>query len=111
MARLVDMYPSSRYAVMAQARIAEAQNNLAGHEFYVGEFYFRRKDYQAAMNRYLGLIQYYPDSGYHQRALNRIAEYRQLVRDGVVAEDANLRDAIYDSPFLSAPVNPTGMVF
>jgi outer membrane protein assembly factor BamD len=111
MARLVEIYPSSRYAAMAQARIAEAQNNLAGHEFYVGEFYFRRKDYQAAMNRYLGLLQYYPDSGYHQRALNRIAEYRQLVSDGAVPEDANLRDAIYDSPFLSAPVNPQGPAF
>jgi outer membrane protein assembly factor BamD len=111
LARLVEMYPASRYATMARARIAEAQNNLAGHEFYVGEFYFRRKDYQAAMNRYLGLLQYYPDSGYHQRALNRIAEYRQLVRDGVVAEDANLRESIYDSPFLSAPINPGGTLF
>ncbi|MCL2029087.1 MAG: outer membrane protein assembly factor BamD [Deltaproteobacteria bacterium] len=111
MARLVEMYPSSRYAAMARARIAEAQNNLAGHEFYVGEFYFRRKDYQAAMNRYLGLLEYYPDSGYHQRALTRIAEYRQLVQDGVVAEDANLRDAIYDSPFLSAPLSPYGTLF
>jgi outer membrane protein assembly factor BamD len=108
LARLVELYPSSRYAAMAQARIAEAQNNLAGHEFYVGEFYFRRKDYQAAMNRYLGLIQYYPDSGYHQRAINRIAQYRQLVHDGVVAEDANLRGAIYDSPFLSTPLSPFG---
>ena len=105
MARLVEMYPGSKYSAMAQSRLAEAQHNLAGHEFYVGEFYFRRKDYQAAMNRYLGLIQYYPDSGYHQRALNRIAEYRQLVADGVVAEDANQRGAAYDSPFLSAPDN------
>ena len=108
LARLVEMFPYSRYATMAQARIAEAQNNLAGHEFYVGEFYFRRKDYQAAINRYLGLLEYYPDSGYHQRAMNRIAEYRQLVADGVVEEDVNLRDTIYDSPFLSVPVNPFG---
>jgi outer membrane protein assembly factor BamD len=111
MARLLELYPSSRYAAMAQARIAEAQNNLAGHEFYVGEFYFRRQDYQAAVNRYLGLIQFYPDSGYHQRALNRIADYRQLVQDGVVAEDSNLRDVIYDSPFLSAPSGPGGLQF
>lgn len=111
MARLLDTYPYSRYAVMAQSRIAEAQNNLAGHEFYVGEFYFRRKDYQAAMNRYLGLIQYYPDSGYHQRALNRIAEYRQMVRDGTVPEDVNLREGIYDSPFLAAPEFTGGSVF
>jgi len=77
----------------------------------VGEFYFRRKDYQAAMNRYLGLIQYYPDSGYHQRALNRIAQYRQLVQDGVVPEDVNLREGIYDSPFISAPEVTGGSVF
>jgi outer membrane protein assembly factor BamD len=111
MARLLELYPHSRYATMAQARILEAQNNLAGHEFYVGEFYFQRKDYQAAMNRYLGLLEYYPDSGYHQRALNRIAQYRQLVHDGVVAEDANLRDAIYDSPFISAPADGSGVFF
>lgn len=111
MARLVETYPDSRYAAMARARIAEAQNNLAGHEFYVGEFYFHRKDYQAAMNRYLGLIQYYPDSGYHQRAINRIAQYRQMVQDGVVPEDVNLREAIYDSPFLSAPEITGGSVF
>ncbi len=102
MARLLEMYPDSQYAAMAQARIAEAQNNLAGHEFYVGEFYYKRKDYAAAMNRFQGLIQYYPDSGYHQRALNYIAQYKQLVAEGQVEDMINVRDSQYDSPFLSA---------
>jgi len=100
-ARLLEMYPQSQYASMAQARIAEAQNNLAGHEFYVGEFYYNRKDYEAAMNRFLGLLQYYPDSGYHQRALNYISEYKQLVAEGKVEEKGNQRDRTFDSPFLS----------
>lgn len=99
LARLVEMYPGSKYAVMGQARIAEAQNNLAGHEFYVGEFYYKRKDYEAAMNRFMGLLQYYPDSGYHQRALNYIAEYKQLVAEGKVEPGENQRDKNYDSPF------------
>lgn len=101
LARLVEMYPDSKYATMAQARIAEAQHNLAGHEFYVGEFYFDREDYAAAMNRFMGLLQYYPDSGYHQRTLNYISQYKQLVADGKVEDMENVRDHEYDSPFLA----------
>lgn len=106
LARLVEMYPTSQYAVMGQARIAEAQNNLAGHEFYVGEFYYNRKDYQAAMNRFMGLLQYYPDSGYHQRALNYITEYKRLTAEGKIEEKGNQRDKNYDSPFLSQTNDP-----
>ncbi|MDL2259306.1 outer membrane protein assembly factor BamD [Deltaproteobacteria bacterium OttesenSCG-928-K17] len=106
LARLLEMYPGSQYAVMGQARIAEAQNNLAGHEFYVGEFYFKRKDYQAAINRFMGLLQYYPDSGYHQRALNYIAEYKQMVADGQIEEVGNLRDRNLDSPFIGQTMDP-----
>ncbi len=106
LARLMEMYPRSQYASMAQARIAEAQNNLAGHEFYVGEFYYNRKDYEAAMNRFMGLLQYYPDSGYHQRALNYIAEYKRMVAEGKIEESGNQRDKNYDSPFLSETNDP-----
>ena len=107
LARLIEMYPQSQYSSMAQARISEAQNNLAGHEFYVGEFYFKRKDYEAAMNRFMGLLQYYPDSGYHQRALNYIAEYRQLVAEGKVEAGANVREDTFDSIFLQELADPT----
>jgi len=110
LARLLEMYPNSQYAGMAQARIAEAQNNLAGHEFYVGEFYYNRKDYEAAMNRFLGLLQYYPDSGYHQRALNYISEYKQMVAEGKIQEKGNQRDKNFDSPFLSETNNPQGSI-
>lgn len=101
LARLIETYPDSQYAAMGRARIAEAQNNLAGHEFYVGEFYYKRKDYAASMNRFMGLLQYYPDSGYHQRALNYIAEYKQKVAAGDIEEGGNLRGDALDSPFIS----------
>ncbi|MDR1487878.1 MAG: outer membrane protein assembly factor BamD [Deltaproteobacteria bacterium] len=105
-ANLVETYPDSKYAAMGKARIAEAQNNLAGHEFYVGEFYYKRKDYQAAMNRFMGLITLYPDSGYHQRAFNYIAEYRDLVATGEI-EEGNQRPSEYNSPFTITDVNDT----
>jgi outer membrane protein assembly factor BamD len=97
-ANLVETYPDSKYAAMAKARITEAQNNLAGHEFYVGEFYYKRKDYRAAVNRFMGIIALYPDSGYHQRAFNYIAEYRDLVAKGVI-DEGNQRPSEFNSPF------------
>jgi outer membrane protein assembly factor BamD len=103
LAHLIESYPESHYSTLAKARIAEAQNNLAGHEFYIGEFYFKRKDYQAAMNRFRGLIEAYPDSGYHQRAFNYIAQYRDLVARGEIKE-GNQRASAFNSPFTISDV-------
>ncbi|MDR3204656.1 MAG: outer membrane protein assembly factor BamD [Deltaproteobacteria bacterium] len=106
LANLVESYPDNKYSNMAKARIAEAQNILAGHEFYVGEFYFNRKDYAAAINRFVGLITLYPDSGYHQRAMNYIAEYRDMVARGEI-EEGNQRPSEYNSPFTITDVTGT----
>jgi outer membrane protein assembly factor BamD len=103
LARLIESFPGSQYSNLAKAKIAEAQNNLAGHEFYIGEFYFKRKDYQAAMNRFRGLIEAYPDSGYHQRAINYIAMYRDLVAKGEIKE-GNQRGKEFNSPFTISDV-------
>jgi outer membrane protein assembly factor BamD len=104
MGNLVNTYPESEYAARAKARIAEAQNNVAGHEFYVGEFYFKRKDYSAAMKRFMGLIEFAPDSGYHQRAYNYIAEYRDLVARGEI-DEGNQRPSEYNSPFIVTDID------
>ena len=104
MGNLVTTYPDSDYAARAKARIAEAQNNVAGHEFYVGEFYFKRKDYSAAMKRFMGLIEFAPDSGYHQRAYNYIAEYRDLVARGEI-EEGNQRGSEFNSPFIVSDID------
>lgn len=91
-ARLAESYPDSQYTAMAQARIAEAQNVLAGHEFYIGEFYYRQKAYKAALNRFTGLVRYYPDSGYHHQALDYIAKCRVILAEkAATGEDANAR--------------------
>ena len=75
--RLADSFPESRYAAMALARITEAQNSLAGHEFNVGEFYYNSREYKAAMGRFVSLVKNYPDTGYHLRALDYIRICRQ----------------------------------
>ncbi|MFH1092440.1 MAG: outer membrane protein assembly factor BamD [Pseudomonadota bacterium] len=70
--RLRQIYPDSKFAGMASARLAETQRTLAGHEFLVGQFYFNMEAYKAALGRFLSLIKNYPDTGYHGRALDYI---------------------------------------
>jgi outer membrane protein assembly factor BamD len=75
-ARLQQMYPDSRYAAMAAARITEAQNSLAHHEFYVGEYYYSMGADKAALGRFLSLVKNYPDTGFHARAIEYITDIR-----------------------------------
>ncbi len=67
--RLRQSYPQSKYAALAEPYLIEAQNQLAGHEFYVAKFYFKKKAYRAALGRFINLIKSYPDTGYHGKAM------------------------------------------
>jgi outer membrane protein assembly factor BamD len=78
-ARLQQTFPNTPYASMAVARTTEAQNSLAHHEFYVGEFYFKMGEYQAAEGRFVSLIKSYPDTGFHSQALEYIRICRELI--------------------------------
>ncbi|MEW5723269.1 MAG: outer membrane protein assembly factor BamD [Thermodesulfobacteriota bacterium] len=91
--RLQQMYPGTKYAAAAEARLAEAKSNLAGHEFYVGEFYFRMEAYKAALGRFISLIQSYPDSGYHTRALEYIRVCRDKMAELGIEEEAPVEAA------------------
>ncbi len=88
--RLVQTYPDSRYSAMAIARITEAQNSLAHHEFYVGEFYYKMKAYKAAVGRFVSLVRNYPDTGFHGRALEYIKTCRQKMAQ--VEENERLKE-------------------
>lgn len=46
----------------AKEKVAICTKRLADHEFYVGEFYFRNKKYEAAAHRFVGLLEQFPKS-------------------------------------------------
>ena len=48
--------------------------DLAEHELYVADFYYKTKRYQAAIDRYQGLIQDYPRFPENAQAKQRIKE-------------------------------------
>lgn len=59
--RLKEKYPGWRYTAQAEANLKKCRSDLAEHEFYVGSFYQRTGRHKAALARYQGLVQDYPD--------------------------------------------------
>jgi outer membrane protein assembly factor BamD len=59
--RLLNTYPNSTYEDRARANIRVCRHNLAGHELYVGRFYYKSKHYRAALGRLQGALADYRD--------------------------------------------------
>ena len=62
------VYPDSRFAVQARKQIDACLDLLADHERQIGGFYQRRRAWQAAIDRYQGVLDKYP----HYRGLNGV---------------------------------------
>jgi outer membrane protein assembly factor BamD len=79
--RLIKQYPDTPLSRLARGHIDTCLKSLAGHEFYVGLFYYRARHYEAALGRFQALITRYPDVGIHQKALPYIANCQALIRE------------------------------
>lgn len=62
--RLIKNYPANEYEGEARKHLLTAQKNLALHEFYIGNFYFKNKDYQAALERFKGIAKEFPEAAH-----------------------------------------------
>ena len=71
--RLSKQFPKDQYARSAAEHIPKCLKSLAGHDYYVGFFYYKSKHYKAALSRFMSVLSNYPDVGYHQEALEYIA--------------------------------------
>jgi outer membrane protein assembly factor BamD len=76
--RLMRQVPGDPYAIKAHTHVTICLQSLAGHEFYVGQFYLRSKHYRAALERFKAIIKNYPDVGMHYQALKYIAQCEAL---------------------------------
>jgi outer membrane protein assembly factor BamD len=59
--KLKQMYPRNPFRDVVDLRIEKCKNILADGEFMVGEFYFKKESYNAAIKRFEGLLTQYPD--------------------------------------------------
>lgn len=58
--RLIENYPNSEYVADAKEKSEEADNILAAHEIYIGDFYFRSGHFKSAKARYQQVLDSYP---------------------------------------------------
>lgn len=66
--------PDSKYAADAKKLLEITRNRLAAHEWYVAEFYFKRKKWAGAAGRYENLVEKYPGTKQEPEALLKLAE-------------------------------------
>jgi len=62
-------YPRNPYMDVTESRIKACKRVLAEHEFYVGEFYFKKDSFEAAIQRFQALLDTYPGSIRESEAL------------------------------------------
>ena len=72
--RLISRFPDDDYARRADAHIKDCVKSIAGHDFYVGLYYYNTAHYKAALERFNNVLFGYPDCGVHQQALQYIAQ-------------------------------------
>lgn len=85
--RLSRQFPGSEYAQKAAGPIKECRESLAGHEFYVGEFYFKSKHYRAALNRFQNIVNQFPDTGNVEAAEKYIKSCLQHLETAETVEE------------------------
>ena len=66
---LIQRYPQSRYVADARQRMVFLRNIMAEYEVEVGEYYFRRGAYIAALNRSRYTIEHFPGAPANVNAL------------------------------------------
>jgi outer membrane protein assembly factor BamD len=59
--KLKKKFPRNPYKDIIDVRIKQSNNIIAEHEFLVGNFYYKKDSYNAALARFEGLLKKYPD--------------------------------------------------
>ncbi len=77
--RLKQRFPGSSYVSKVDKMVVECTNNIAGHELYVADFYFKSKKYKASLDRYKYLVEHFPSSEYATIALNKIGQVQKKI--------------------------------
>jgi outer membrane protein assembly factor BamD len=77
--RLKQKFPSCEYISQVDQYLAQCRIDLEKHEFYIAEFYFKTKRYQAAMARYQALLNDHPESSKKVEVQKKIEECQRLM--------------------------------
>lgn len=71
---LLRLYPNSKYARDARLKLDLTLDHLAGKEMSIGRYYLMRKQYHAAIKRFLNVVRDYQTTTHVPEALHRLVE-------------------------------------
>ena len=77
-------YPNTEYAIDADFKIDLINDILASKEMYIGRYYFDKKKWIPAINRFRAVIDEYDTTIYAEEALHRLVEVHYTI--GLVEE-------------------------
>jgi outer membrane protein assembly factor BamD len=80
--------PESKHKAEAEVLLGEAQGRLAAHEWYVADFYFKRKHWAGAAGRLETLLKEYPGSKHEPEAMLKLARAYLGQEEGFRAQQA-----------------------
>ncbi len=86
--RLKELYPRNPYREVIGLRIEKAKNVIADGEFIVGEFYYKKESYNAAIERLEGLLKRFPDYKKADNALLLIGRSYKAIKMNDKAKEA-----------------------
>ena len=73
-AALIARYPDSPYAKEARLKRDLTLDHLAGKEMEIGRYYLKRKEFNAAINRFIKVVRDYQTTTHTPEALHRLVE-------------------------------------
>ena len=76
---VIDKYPNSDFALDAQFKLDLIDETLAAKEIYIGRYYFDKKKWISAINRFRAVIDNYDTTIYAEEALHRLVEIHYII--------------------------------
>ena len=86
---LIKNYPNTEYALDAEFKIDLINDTLASKEMYVGRYYFERKKWIPAINRFRVVVDKYEKTIYIEEALHRLVEIYYTL--GLIEDRENMQ--------------------
>ncbi len=71
---IINNFPNTEYALDAEFKIDLINDTLASKEMYIGRYYFKKKKWISAINRFRTVIDEYETTIYTEEALHRLVE-------------------------------------
>ena len=72
-------YPNTEYALDAEFKISLIDDILASKEMYIGRYYFEKKKWISAINRFRTVVDVYDTTIYTAEALHRLVEVHYTI--------------------------------